>query len=79
MHSERSSVGALLHQLNRAVAHQHSCPVPRTENADAFAIQKRLGHTSLAVTRMYVDLASKDVAEVHRRASPGDNLRVRRR
>lgn len=46
---------------------------------DAFALQKLLGHTSLAVTRMYVDLVAKDLADAHRRASPGDNLRVRRR
>lgn len=46
---------------------------------DAFALQKLLGHTSLAVTRMYVDLVAKDLQDAHRRASPGDNLRVRRR
>ena len=44
---------------------------------DAFALQKLLGHTTLAVTRMYVDLVAKDLAEAHKRASPGDNLRLR--
>ena len=46
---------------------------------DAFTLQKLLGHTTLAVTRMYVDLVAKDVAEAHKRASPGDNLRLRLR
>jgi integrase/recombinase XerD len=46
---------------------------------DAFALQKLLGHTSLAVTRMYVDLVATDLQDAHRRASPGDNLRVRQR
>ena len=45
---------------------------------DAFALQKLLGHSSLTVTRMYVDLVATDLQDAHRRASPGDNLRVRR-
>ena len=44
---------------------------------DAFALQTLLGHTTLTVTRMYVDLVAKDLAEAHRRASSGDNLRLR--
>jgi len=44
---------------------------------DAFALQKLLGHTTLAVTRMYVDLVANDLQEAHKRASPGDNLRLR--
>ncbi|HKZ50838.1 MAG TPA: tyrosine-type recombinase/integrase [Dehalococcoidia bacterium] len=46
---------------------------------DAFALQKLLGHSSLTVTRMYVDLVARDLQDAHRRASPGDNLRVRQR
>lgn len=46
---------------------------------DAFALQKLLGHTTLTVTRMYVDLVASDLAEAHKRASPGDNLRLRLR
>ena len=42
-----------------------------------FALQKLLGHTTLTVTRMYVDLVARDLAEAHKRASPGDNLRLR--
>ncbi|HWQ04624.1 MAG TPA: tyrosine-type recombinase/integrase [Longilinea sp.] len=41
---------------------------------DVFSLQKILGHTSLDMTRKYVNLASGDVKEKHRRFSPMDNL-----
>jgi site-specific recombinase XerD len=41
---------------------------------DAFSLQRILGHTSLEMTRKYVNLASGDVKEKHRRFSPMDNL-----
>ncbi len=41
---------------------------------DAFSLQKILGHTSLEMTRRYVNLASGDVKDKHRRFSPMDNL-----
>ena len=41
---------------------------------DAFSLQKILGHSSLEMTRKYVNLASGDVKEKHRRFSPMDNL-----
>jgi site-specific recombinase XerD len=44
---------------------------------DAFSLQRILGHTSLEMTRKYVNLASGDVKEKHRRFSPMDNLRFR--
>ena len=44
---------------------------------DAFSLQKILGHTSLEMTRKYVNLASEDVKEKHRRFSPMDNLKFR--
>jgi site-specific recombinase XerD len=44
---------------------------------DAFSLQKILGHTSLEMTRKYVNLASGDVREKHRRFSPMDNLGFR--
>jgi integrase/recombinase XerD len=48
---------------------------------DAFSLQKILGHTSLEMTRKYVNLASGDVKDKHRRFSPMDNLdfRVKKR
>lgn len=44
---------------------------------DAFSLQKILGHTSLEMTRKYVNMASGDVKEKHRRFSPMDNLNFR--
>jgi site-specific recombinase XerD len=44
---------------------------------DAFSLQKILGHTTLEMTRKYVNLASGDVKEKHRRFSPMDNLNFR--
>jgi site-specific recombinase XerD len=46
---------------------------------DAFSLQKILGHTTLEMTRRYVNLASGDVKEKHRRFSPMDNLGFRAR
>lgn len=48
-----------------------------TNGGDAFSLQKILGHTSLEMTRKYVNLASDDVKEKHRRFSPMDNLNFR--
>ena len=44
---------------------------------DVFTLQKILGHSSLAVVRMYVDLASEDVQIQHRRYSPVDWMRLK--
>jgi site-specific recombinase XerD len=44
---------------------------------DAFSLQRILGHTSLEMTRKYVNLASADVKDKHRLYSPMDNLRFR--
>jgi site-specific recombinase XerD len=37
---------------------------------DAFSLQRLLGHTGLAMTKRYVDLAEADVTAAHERASP---------
>ena len=44
---------------------------------DLFTLQKILGHSSLEVVRMYVNLASDDVQVQHRRYSPVDMMRLR--
>jgi site-specific recombinase XerD len=44
---------------------------------DVFSLQKILGHSSLEMTRKYVNLASGDVKDKHRRFSPMDNLNYR--
>ncbi len=41
---------------------------------DVFSLQKILGHSTLEVTRMYVNMASSQVKEKHRLYSPMDNL-----
>ncbi|MFI5346603.1 MAG: tyrosine-type recombinase/integrase [Elusimicrobiota bacterium] len=48
---------------------------------DSFSLQEILGHSTLEMTRRYVNLASRDVAEQHKKFSPmecllrrGDNL-----
>jgi len=43
---------------------------------DALTLQKILGHTSLEVVRIYVNLASKDVQVQHSKASPVDRLKL---
>ena len=44
---------------------------------DLFTLQKILGHRSLDVVRLYVNLASEDVKVQHRKYSPVDRMRLR--
>ena len=44
---------------------------------DVFSLQKILGHSSLEIVRMYVNLAEVDIKAAHRRFSPADNLQIR--
>jgi site-specific recombinase XerD len=62
--------------------HPHACRYTFSvrylvNGGDAFSLQKILGHTSLEMTRKYVNLASGDVKEKHRKFSPMDNLGFR--
>lgn len=41
---------------------------------DAFSLQKILGHSTLDMVRIYVDLANRDVALQHRKYSPIDHI-----
>ncbi len=43
---------------------------------DAFSLQKMLGHSTLDMVRIYVDLANRDVALQHKKYSPIDHLGV---
>lgn len=44
---------------------------------DVFSLQRILGHSSLDVVRIYVNLAEADVKACHRRFSPADSLNLR--
>lgn len=44
---------------------------------DLFTLQKILGHSSLDVVRLYVNLATEDVKIQHRKYSPVDLMRVK--
>jgi site-specific recombinase XerD len=43
---------------------------------DVFSLQKILGHATLEVTRMYVNMVSSQVKDKHRLYSPMDNMNV---
>jgi integrase/recombinase XerD len=43
---------------------------------DVFSLQRLLGHSSLAMTRHYCELADVDVRQAHSKASPVDNLPI---
>jgi site-specific recombinase XerD len=65
-----------------AKLHPHACRHTFSvrylvNGGDALSSQKILGHTSLEMTRKYVNLASGDVKEKHRKFSPMDNLGFR--
>jgi site-specific recombinase XerD len=42
---------------------------------DVFSLQRILGHTSLEVVKLYVNLEAGDIAQQHRKFSPVDRLR----
>ena len=44
---------------------------------DVFSLQRILGHSSLDVVRIYVNLAETDVKACHQRFSPADNMEIR--
>ena len=44
---------------------------------DVFSLQKILGHTTLEVTRIYVNMVSSQVKEKHRLYSPMDNMTMK--
>jgi site-specific recombinase XerD len=44
---------------------------------DVFSLQRILGHSSLDVVRIYLNLAVADVKACHRRFSPADNMEIK--
>jgi integrase/recombinase XerD len=43
---------------------------------NAFSLQHMLGHNSLEMVRHYLVIAQVDIDNVHRKASPVDNMRL---
>jgi integrase/recombinase XerD len=41
---------------------------------DAFSLQRILGHTTIDMTRVYVDLFSSDIKNAHKKVSPIERL-----
>ena len=41
---------------------------------DVFSLQRILGHSSLEVVKLYINLAASDISDQHRRYSPVDNI-----
>ena len=44
------------------------------QGGDVFSLQRILGHNSLEVVKVYVNLASSEITELHNRFSPVDNM-----
>lgn len=54
---------------------RHTCATEYIKNGgDPFSLQQILGHSTLEMVRNYVNLASRDVYDAHRRFSPMDRL-----
>lgn len=82
---DRSVITDMVADYGRAAGIEGVCRSPHTlrhtgakrfilAGGDVFSLQKLLGHTSLAMVRRYVELASIDVAVQHERFSPADSL-----
>jgi len=57
---------------------RHTCAISYLRNGgDVFSLQRILGHSSLEIVRIYVNLAEADIKACHRRFSPADNMNIR--
>jgi site-specific recombinase XerD len=71
--SERAGVKISLHQLRRYFAVESI-----RAGMDVFSLQRLLGHSTLAMTAIYVRLDTDDLRDAHARSSPADQLTNRR-
>jgi site-specific recombinase XerD len=65
--------------LGRCYPHKlrHTSSIAYLRNGgDPFTLQKKLGHSSLQMTRHYSNLADSDIRAAHLKHSPADRLRV---
>jgi integrase/recombinase XerD len=54
---------------------RHTMAVSYLRNGgDIFTLQRILGHSSLEVLKIYVNMAQSDISRVHQKCSPADNL-----
>ncbi len=54
---------------------RHSFAVMFLRNGgNVFSLQRIMGHSTLDVLRIYVNMAQADIQEAHRRHSPADNM-----
>jgi integrase/recombinase XerD len=54
---------------------RHTAAVKFLRNrGDVFSLQRIIGHSTLDVLRIYVNMAQADIQEAHRRHSPADNM-----
>ena len=67
--SRRAGVHVTAHGLRRFFATESL-----RAGLDVLSLQRLLGHSTLAMTSIYVQLASDDLAAAHARSSPGDRL-----
>ncbi len=57
---------------------RHTCAISYLRNGgDVFSLQRILGHSSLEIVRIYVNLAEADIKACHRRFSPADNMEIK--
>ncbi len=57
---------------------RHTAAVMYIRNGgDIFTLQQILGHNTLEIVRLYVNLAQSDIEAAHRKYSPADNLELK--